>query len=79
MTESNKKNWLLDLLMLPAGIVAFFPFYLIIINTFKTMQETAKNPIALPSKWIFTNYIEVFEGTAVLRSFGNTLTVTLFS
>jgi raffinose/stachyose/melibiose transport system permease protein len=79
MTESGKRSWLLDLLMLPAGIVAFFPFYLIIVNTFKTMQETARNPIALPSKWIFTNYIEVFEETAVLRSFGNTLTITFFS
>jgi raffinose/stachyose/melibiose transport system permease protein len=65
--------------MLPAGIAAFFPFYLIVINTFKTMQETARNPVALPSKWILTNYIQVFEETAVLRSFGNTLTITFFS
>jgi raffinose/stachyose/melibiose transport system permease protein len=79
MMESDKRRWLLDLLMLPAGIVAFFPFYLIIINTFKTMQDTAKNPVGFPSKWIFENYVQVFEETAVLRSFGNTLTITFFS
>lgn len=79
MMDVKKRRWLLDLLMLPAGIIAFFPFYLIIINTFKTMQDTARNPMGLPSKWIFTNYIQVFEETSVLRSFGNTLTITFFS
>lgn len=76
---SNKRSWLLDILMLPAGVVAFFPFYLIIINTFKTMQDTARNPIGLPAQWIFTNYVEVFEQTAVIRSFLNTLNITFFS
>lgn len=76
---SEKRLWILDILMLPAGIIAFFPFYMIIVNTFKTMQDAAKNPMALPSKWIFTNYIQVFEDTSVIRSFWNTLTITVCS
>lgn len=79
MTNSNKRIWILDILMLPAGVIAFFPFYLIIINTFKTMQDAAKKPMAFPSKWIFTNYVQVFEETSILRSFGNSLTITFFS
>jgi len=76
---SEKRLWILDILMLPAGIIAFFPFYMIIVNTFKTMQDAAKSPMALPSKWIFTNYIQVFEDTSVIRSFWNTLTITVCS
>jgi len=79
MTNSNKRLWILDLLMLPAGFIAFFPFYLIIINTFKTIPDAAKRPIAFPSKWIFTNYVQVFEETSILRSFGNSLTITFFA
>ncbi|MFC4305257.1 carbohydrate ABC transporter permease [Cohnella boryungensis] len=74
----KKRIWL-DLFMLPAGIIAFFPFYLIIINTFKTMQDAARRPLALPSEWIFTNYVQVFEETSILRSFGNSLTITFFA
>ncbi|MFS0723161.1 carbohydrate ABC transporter permease [Paenibacillus sp. 1P07SE] len=78
-TTSQKRNWILDLVMLPIGLAVFFPFYLIIINTFKTMQDATRNPIGLPKEWILTNYVQVFEETALLRSFGNSLTITFFS
>lgn len=80
MTKSyNKRLWILDLLMLPAGLIAFFPFYLIIVNTFKTMQDAAKSPMALPTEWIFSNYVQVFEETSILLSFWNSLTITVCS
>lgn len=79
MTTTQKKIWILDVLMLPAGLITFFPFYLIIINTFKTMLDTAKSPMGLPTQWIFTNYGKVFQETPILRSFGNSLTITFFS
>lgn len=79
MTNDNKKNWLLDVFMLPIGAITFFPFYLIIINTFKSMQETAASPLSLPKKWIFSNYVTVFKETELLRSFSNSLTITVVS
>ncbi|WP_157273010.1 carbohydrate ABC transporter permease [Paenibacillus daejeonensis] len=79
MMTSQKRNWILDLVMLPIGLAVFFPFYLIIINTFKTLQDATRNPIGLPKEWILTNYVQVFEETALLRSFGNSLTITFFS
>lgn len=78
-TTSHKRKWILDLVMLPIGLAVFFPFYLIIINTFKTMQDATRNPIGLPKEWILTNYVQVFEETALLRSFANSLTITVFS
>ncbi|WP_166244985.1 carbohydrate ABC transporter permease [Paenibacillus turpanensis] len=79
MTNEHKRSWLLDLVMLPIGLITFFPFYYILINTFKTMKETAASPLHLPKQWVFTNYVTVFQETPLLRSFGNTLTITVIS
>ncbi|AFH60802.1 carbohydrate ABC transporter permease [Paenibacillus caseinilyticus] len=73
------RKWLLDVLMLPFGLLTFFPFYLILINTVKTPTETAINPMSLPKNWDFSNYIKVFEETPLLRSFGNSLFITVIS
>ncbi|MGO4349462.1 carbohydrate ABC transporter permease [Paenibacillus sp. MCAF9] len=75
----EKRLWILDIIMLPAGLIAFFPFYLIIVNTFKTMQDAARSPMALPSKWIFKNYVQVFEETSILQSFWNSFIITVCS
>lgn len=79
MMGSQKRIWILDILMLPIGLITFIPFYLIIINTFKSMKETATSPLSLPKHWVFSNYIDVFAGTTLLRSFGNSLIITIFS
>ncbi|MDQ0902135.1 hypothetical protein [Paenibacillus sp. V4I7] len=69
MMVTNKRNWLLDILMLPVGIMTFFPFYLIIVNTLKSTQETARSPMSLPQRLDFSNYVKVFKETDLLRSF----------
>ncbi|MCZ8518205.1 MULTISPECIES: carbohydrate ABC transporter permease [Paenibacillus] len=79
MSGTPKRRWLLDVLMLPFGLLTFFPFYLILINTVKTPTETAVNPLSLPKNWDFSNYIKVFEETPLLRSFGNSLFITVVS
>jgi raffinose/stachyose/melibiose transport system permease protein len=79
MIASNKRNWLLDILMLPMGIITFFPFYLIIVNTLKSTQETARSPMSLPSRLDFSNYAKVFKETSLLRSFENSLILTVVS
>jgi len=79
MTESTRKQWWLDILMLPVGLITFFPFYLIIVNTLKTPAETAKNPISFPSTFNFANYERVFNEVPLLQSFGNSLLITIIS
>jgi raffinose/stachyose/melibiose transport system permease protein len=79
MSDTAKRNWLLDLFLLPISAVMFFPFYLIVINTVKSQQETAMNPLGLPKHWDFSNYIKVFEETPLFRSFGNSLYITVVS
>ncbi|MDQ8735021.1 carbohydrate ABC transporter permease [Paenibacillus sp. LHD-38] len=79
MTETNRKNWLLDILMLPVGLITFFPFYLIIVNTLKTPAQTAMNPMSLPTTLNFDNYVRVFKEVPLLQSFGNSLLITVVS
>lgn len=79
MMESNRKNWILDIIMLPIGLISFIPFYLIIVNTLKTSIQTARAPMSLPTSLNFDNYIRVFNEVPLLRSFGNTLTITVCS
>ncbi|OMF37746.1 ABC transporter permease [Paenibacillus sp. FSL H8-0548] len=79
MTETNRKNWILDILMLPVGLITFFPFYLIIVNTLKTPAETAKSPMSLPTSLNFDNYVRVFKEVPLLQSFGNSLIITVIS
>ncbi|MBW7454866.1 carbohydrate ABC transporter permease [Paenibacillus sepulcri] len=79
MTGAVRRNWWLDILMLPVGLLTFFPFYLVIVNTFKSEQETAARPMSLPTTWDFSNYAQVFEQTSIVQSFGNSLVVTVVS
>jgi raffinose/stachyose/melibiose transport system permease protein len=83
MTNTKKtkerKQWLLDLLMLPVGLITFFPFYLIVVNTLKTTRETAISPMSLPSSLNFSNYVRVFEDIPLLQTFWNSLVITSIS
>ena len=58
--------------MLPLSILFLYPFYYILINTFKTAQEGAYNPLGLPKHIIFDSYARVFRESPVLNCFFNT-------
>ena len=65
--------------MLPIAALVGFPFYYIVVNTFKTQEETANDPLALPTRWSLENYVDVFQTLPVAQSFSNTLLVTAAS
>jgi len=63
-------------IMIPIACGAALPFYYIIVNTFKTQEQTALSPLGLPSSLNFSNYRSVFDNVPVWHSFANTLYVT---
>lgn len=65
--------------MLPIAALVGFPFYYIVVNTFKTQEETANDPLALPTRWSLENYVDVFQTLPVAQSFTNTVLVTAAS
>ena len=60
-------------------ILFMIPFYLMVINSFKTTQEFVANPFALPTSLDFTNFLLAFERMNFLNAFTNSLIITVLS
>jgi raffinose/stachyose/melibiose transport system permease protein len=68
-----------SVVMLSIACTVAFPFYYIIVNTFKSQQQTSESPLGFPTSLDLTNYKNVWDNIPVLQSFGNTLRVTVLS
>ena len=79
----RKSSWLsrlaLSIVMLSIACTVAVPFYYIIVNTFKTQQQTSVSPLGFPTSFNLTNYKNVWDNIPVLQSFWNTLRVTVVS
>lgn len=75
----EKRFYLSDLLLLPVCIVFLYPFYYMVINTFKNMSEMSFHPTAWPSQLFLDNYRDILSNLQIYRSFGNTLIITVCS
>jgi raffinose/stachyose/melibiose transport system permease protein len=65
--------------MIALAALVGLPLYYILVNTFKTQADMTASPLGLPARWHFGNYAEVFARVPILRSFANTLYVTVGS
>ena len=63
------------------ALLALFmvPFYLMVINSFKTTQAFISDPFALPASIGFANYVLAFERMNFLNAFANSLVITVIS
>lgn len=68
-----------SVVMIVIACGAALPFYYIIVNTFKTQEQTALSPLGLPSSLNFSNYENVFRTVPVFHSLENTTYVTVLS
>lgn len=75
----HRRSVLASIIMIPLACLAALPFYYIVINTLKTQMETLDSPLGLPQKINLDTYVEVFTQTPVIRSFFNTLYVTVMA
>ncbi|HTW09902.1 MAG TPA: hypothetical protein VME46_20535, partial [Acidimicrobiales bacterium] len=79
----RRSSWVsrlaLSIVMLSIACTVAVPFYYIIVNTFKTQQQTSVSPLGLPTSFNLTNYKNVWDNIPVLQSFWNTLRVTVVS
>lgn len=60
-------------------IIFIMPFYLMVINSFKTTQQFVTNPFALPEKIGFGNYVNAFNKMNFLQAIGNSVVITVIS
>ena len=60
-------------------ILILFPLWLVLINSFKTLEEAGKNFFALPSRLNFDNYRELFANSNYWIFLRNSLKITVIS
>lgn len=68
-----------NILVLSGLILILCPLYLVVINSFKTLEEAGKNFFALPSSLNFTNFIELFSNSKYWVFLKNSLKISCIS
>jgi raffinose/stachyose/melibiose transport system permease protein len=81
MIKKNKKfkpsKFFLGLASIALGMLSLSPFYIIIINSFKTKKELFTSVLALPKMFNFNNYKEAFTRLDYLNTITNSLIITI--
>ena len=77
----DERVWLLlrNIILLCGLILILFPLWLVLINSFKTLEEAGKNFFALPSRLNFDNYLELFANSNYWIFLRNSLKITVIS
>ena len=65
------------IVMLALALICAVPLYYVVISSFKGSVDMIKNPLGLPSEWVFSNYADAFADGTIVRAFINTLIVTV--
>lgn len=73
MTKKRIQSILKHVLMILLCLVIILPFYMVVINSFKAKPEAARMSLALPTKWVFSNYAEVIEKGKLIQGFINSM------
>lgn len=55
------------------SLIVVVPFYMVLINSFKSKADAARMNLSLPKEWLFSNYIEVIEKGKLIQGFTNSL------
>lgn len=81
--RSKKKavNIILWIVAIVLAVIYLFPFYIVVVNSFKTQKGIFLNVMGLPSKEFFRpqNYIDAFKQLNFIHSFTNSLLITVSS
>ena len=72
-------NILKEILCLFLCLIVIAPFYMVLINSFKTKGEAARMSLAFPKVWHFENYAAVIEKGRLIQGFMNSLEYALIA
>ena len=76
----NNSGKIVKYIILYSLLILFvLPFYIMVINSFKTTQEFINMPFALPHKVDFVNYIDAFKKMNYLSGIANSILITAVS
>ncbi|WP_020619172.1 carbohydrate ABC transporter permease [Paenibacillus daejeonensis] len=77
MRTGRFSSLLITLALVLASLIAVFPIYLAIINSFKTQGEMFASFTALPTSLRLDNYTEAFARLSMMSSLANSITVSV--
>lgn len=61
------------------SIIVLAPFYMVVVNSFKSKPEAARMSLSLPKEWFFSNYTTVIEQGKLIQGFSNSLLYAVVS
>ena len=61
------------------SLIILAPLYLVVVNSFKSKNESARMNLSLPKQWLFENYATVFQKAKLLTGFTNSMIYALVS
>lgn len=77
--KNKRKYLILEILGIILGIIWISPFYLMIVNSFKVPREIFANVLTFPNSLNMDNYVTAFEDLNFIRSFFNSILITVLS
>ncbi|PZD97509.1 carbohydrate ABC transporter permease [Paenibacillus sambharensis] len=70
------RNYLVEGLLILASLIIIVPLLMMVFGSFMTSTEVLRFTLDLPDKWMFSNYVRVFEEGGLGRAFLNGLLIT---
>ncbi|KFI77142.1 carbohydrate ABC transporter permease [Bifidobacterium mongoliense] len=64
-------------IVLALALLCALPLWYVLINSFKSSIDMITNPMGLPKHWVFSNFGDAFSDGTMLRSFANTIILTV--
>ena len=76
MNKERKSLFSVELLGLVLGLIWIAPFYLMIVNAFKTKREIFTGVLGIPKSLALENFVQAFNDLEFLKSLFNSLLIT---
>ncbi|WP_372660899.1 carbohydrate ABC transporter permease [Cohnella sp.] len=77
--HARKRLIWMEWLLLAAALVFLYPFYLVLVNSFKTMSDLLSHMSSLPMDIVWENYSKAWSILNFPRVFMNSLIINVFS
>ncbi|GIN88132.1 sugar ABC transporter permease [Heyndrickxia sporothermodurans] len=77
MSRKRKSTLIIGIIGIILALLWLSPFYLMIVNSFKTKREIFTDTLKLPETFTFDNYVEAFKQLDFLKTLFNSILITV--
>ncbi|RLL46704.1 carbohydrate ABC transporter permease [Oceanobacillus piezotolerans] len=79
MKKKRRNKLIIEIVGILIALLWLSPFYLMLVNAFKTKSEIFSDVLGLPETWTFENFSQAFIDLNFVNSFMNSLFITVAS